>query len=72
MARSTYVYLITGRHADILGAFTVKHEAKSWLQDRTVADKYARPAHWVIRMRDGGREPLGNYIFTVEDFLKCK
>ncbi|MBF6358105.1 hypothetical protein IU449_26780 [Nocardia higoensis] len=50
MARSEYVYIVTaveGGCADILAAFTVKHELVSWLRANPASD------HRVTRVRDG-------------------
>lgn len=54
MARSTYVYLAMCSGVPF-GAFTVKHELRSWLE-RIPPWQLREPEFTVLRMPDGGGE----------------
>ena len=65
MARAGYIYLIRGKlHKNLLGAFTVKHEARTWVHTQG----------WHIddlelsRMRDGicSKSPIGKEEELIE------
>ena len=55
MARSTYVYLVMWSGVPF-GAFTVKHELRSWLGRQLTAGSYRLDGLIVFRMPDGGGE----------------
>lgn len=72
MARSTKIYVVQNRWHTVVGAFTVKHELITWLEERLGIDKYAKS--WRVHSVDDGisQRPeaakfLGNAATLVEE-----
>lgn len=48
MARSTYIYLVYDDHqGEMLGAFTVKHEAKAFIKNLDKTDRTISIDSWI-------------------------
>lgn len=65
MARSKYIYLIRGnRHKNLLGCFTVKHEAVTWVERKG----WHTDDLELSRMKDGlnCKSPIGKYEEPIE------
>jgi len=52
MARAEALWVVSGNHGELLAAFTVKHELRTWLA-RQPEDRPLR----VQRIVDGGHDP---------------
>lgn len=65
MARSKYIYHVRGnRHKNLLGSFTVKHEAVTWVAQKG----WHTDDLELSRMRDGLdiNSPLGKHEEVIE------
>ena len=61
MARSTYVYIVRDPDGRILGAFTVKHELRSWLTRQE-----DRIWYMITRHQDANPDAGGTLMTTGE------
>ncbi|MEN6367598.1 MAG: hypothetical protein ABFC88_12345 [Thermoguttaceae bacterium] len=64
MARSTYIYFVRTHAGNLLGSFTVKHEAHSWV-DRYPG--YRRQDLQLSRMRDGDVDEKEEILIDWDD-----
>lgn len=56
MARSVYIYLVYDQ-LSVVGAFTVKHEMETWIQNQKFNEKPR-----ILRYKDGSRQKYWDCI----------